>query len=284
MSAFRSNATDLQGEVIGDSDSGHDHVLRWHCRVVRLHKVAMVLKGKGLANSVGQCPVWLSDSSSTWMVHELNGFLVGSLELQNFKSHQYWVTQWTDPPVAEIARYTPIESCLVNAGKRCSLCSSTMTNTPTLKGIHPATQQTTCRKFHVFAKSDPSSGLSATRTTGDISEGMGDLISEKTPGIVGSPTWRRVHEEKETVVMFVEWSSSLRGVHECARSPHQSEPAYTGKLTQLLTLRNETENAQPTSCQIRQYREMRRHPVFSDYPATCNMNDKGPLRNSLQAK
>ncbi|KAF9237205.1 hypothetical protein BU15DRAFT_63272 [Melanogaster broomeanus] len=73
--------------------------------------------------------------------------------------------------------------------------------------------------FHVFPKSDPSSGftadaleiailtLKAGRTTDDISEGMDELVSQKTPGIMGSPTWGRVHEEKETVVIFVGWSS-----------------------------------------------------------------------------
>ncbi|KAF9230638.1 hypothetical protein BU15DRAFT_83383 [Melanogaster broomeanus] len=81
------------------------------------------------------------------------------------------------------------------------------------------------RMFHVFPKSDPSSGLTADaleiasltlkagHTTGDISEGMDELVSQKTPGIVGSPTWGRVHEEKETVVIFVGWSSREVGKH-----------------------------------------------------------------------
>jgi hypothetical protein len=77
--------------------------------------------------------------------------------------------------------------------------------------------------LHVFPKVDPSSSfiadaleiaiitLKAGHTKGDIDEPMGVLLAQKTPGIVGSPTWGQVHEEKEKVALFVGWSSKEVG-------------------------------------------------------------------------
>ncbi|KIJ63957.1 hypothetical protein HYDPIDRAFT_168079 [Hydnomerulius pinastri MD-312] len=73
--------------------------------------------------------------------------------------------------------------------------------------------------FHVFPEKDPSSGFPANaleiavltlkegHSREDIRVAMDDLTAQKTPGLVGEPTWGLVHEEKDKVLMFVGWSS-----------------------------------------------------------------------------
>ncbi|KAF8841429.1 hypothetical protein BDN67DRAFT_1010631 [Paxillus ammoniavirescens] len=95
--------------------------------------------------------------------------------------------------------------------------------------------------LHVFPKTDPSSGftadaleiaiitLKAGHTKADIDEPMDVLSAQKTPGIVGSPTWGQVHEEKEKVGLFVGWSS--KEAHMNARNqPTEAISGAFGKI------------------------------------------------------
>ncbi|KAF9219695.1 hypothetical protein BS17DRAFT_788963 [Gyrodon lividus] len=101
------------------------------------------------------------------------------------------------------------------------------------------------RMFHVFPESDPSCGftadaleivemtLKAGRTKADINESMNDLMTQKTPGIVGRPTWGQVHEDREKVIMFVGWSS--REAHMNARNqPTEAISGAIGKIAEHL--------------------------------------------------